>query len=258
MSSESTFYTDSLASQSWTTQAGLNSNVDTAWRTTKFITAGWSVTTPGGTSATISIGGASSVAFGNYAFELYTSYLRFDTSALGDDEEITGAHLAFYPTSIFNTTGVGSGFEKIIPYAGITGGSDRPTFSSAVSNPTDFNWLCETAAGCSSGTCSNEGIVHLGDIPHSDLSAGSTNTIAIGESTSYNTWVNRTGYTYITLTHAIWAGDESTYHACSHSNEAPYTPSGSQVIGMILKAGTSGDGPKLIINQGKTKFQMII
>ena len=283
MSSESTFYTDGTNSNSFTTQQSSTLSVNNAaWRNGKFGDTGstWSVTSGSSGSFILNtgaIGGYNSFA-SSYGWSIYTTYLRFDTSSLDDDEEITGAHLSLYTTAITDTAGLGFA-QHIRVFAGLTGGSDRPTFSSPVANTTDFNWYCESAGGCtdvsSPFTCPiNDGARQVGDIFSTSLSVGSRTSHQMTDSgNSLTDWVNRTGYTYIALVHGIWLGgsaaDGNTY-PCNNGvytflgtdyylNPAPFTPtSGTETFGCTFAGRTSGNGPTLIINQGKTKFQMII
>jgi hypothetical protein len=281
MSSESTFYTDGTNSNSFTTQASaVNTVNDAAWRNGKFGDTGstWSATSGSSGSYLLNTGSVGSKSGSYYAWEIYTTYLRFDTSALDDDEEITGAHLSLYTTAITNTAGMTSN-QTIEVYAGLTGGSDRPTFSSLPSTSADFNWYCEGNNGCtdisSPFTCPvNDGARDVGTILSNDLSIGSRTTHQLADNGSLDDWVNRTGYTYITLIHDIWGGGlaaDGTNYPCNNGvytllgtdyylNPAPYTPSSASgnAYGCTFAGRNSGNGPTLIINQGKTRYQMII
>ena len=281
MSSESTFYTDGTNSNSYTTQASaVNTVNDAAWRNGKFGDTGstWSAQSGSLGSYVLSTGSSGAKSGIYYTWEIYTTYLRFDTSALDDDEEISGAHLSLYTTAIVNTAG-GASHQQIEVYAGLTGGSDRPTFSSLPSTSADFNWYCEGNNGCTDisapFTCPvNDGARDVGTIMSDDLSIGSRTTHQISENGSLDDWVNRTGYTYITLIHTIWSGGnavDGNNYPCNNGvytlfgtdyylNPAPYTPSSAtgNHYGCTFAGRNSGNGPTLIINQGKSNFQMII
>ena len=274
MSSESTFYTDGANSNMSGSKVDGNGNTsnDTSFGKTKYAPSfsgiAWA------TDSTLQTGAASSkvTAFGTtlYSWSIYDMYLRFDTSSLGDDEEITGVQLVLEPTSKFNNTGGGEDFERVRIYAGLTGGSDRPTFSSppdvafsGVGTPTDANWTCEDFDGCFGSNCLNDGATEVGSFTHSDMTTGSRNSIKLTGG-SLNDWINRTGYTYIYLVHETWRGGDGsggvgTAYCNNATGAAPYTATGvSKAIGLTWTGGTSGDGPHLIINQGKTRYQMII
>lgn len=57
-------------------------------------------------------------------------YLRFDTSSLDDDLEITGVKLGLYGVGKDNDFSSSFGSPSLRIFAGLTGGNDRPTFSS--------------------------------------------------------------------------------------------------------------------------------
>lgn len=272
MSTESTFYTDSANSNRTGTKVDSNGNTNnnTAFGLTKYSPSTTGITWGISPSLQTGIASNKATAFGTtlYSWAIYDMYLRFDTSSLDDDEEITGVQLVLEPTSKFNNTGGASNFEKVRIYAGLTGGSDRPTFSSPPAvvegvSTTDANWVCEDLDGCSGSNCLNDGATEVGSFTHSDMTTGSRNYITLTGG-SLNDWINRTGYTYIYLVHETWRGGDGSggigTDFCDNSTAtAPYTATGlSKAIGLTWTSGTSGDGPHLIINQGKTRYQMII
>jgi hypothetical protein len=212
---------------------------------------------------------------------LRETYLRFDTSSLDDDLEITGVKLGLYVTAVGNTYGSGmTSNPSLRIFAGL-GSGDRPTFSSPVNISNDNAWDCDNAGGCSSysaSTCDgNSGATDVCTVLQSDLSSGSRNEITLtdgtnaqsGSATTYDDWINKTGYTYIYVGHSLWVDSnrkcQNFYDPTAPSGEEGATfPTlteytyGVETCAVSFNGGTSGNGPYLAINQGKTKFQMII
>jgi len=204
-------------------------------------------------------------------WEANQTYLRFDTSSLDDDLEITGVKLGIYPTVVSNGHSVSSPSLRI--FAGITGGSDRPTFSSPINSSNDNSWFCESANGCTSGTCAkNEGATDVGTYAQSSITTGARNEITLtdgtnlgdGSSTVYDDWINKTGYTYILVTHNVIADTSSSTICNNYSTALGGDPNpvsigtGAETTSVAFTGGTSGNAPYLAINQGKSRFQMII
>ena len=243
---------------------------NTIWRQAKFGTSGSQTVLAGGDSGTHTAGWATTVVNTGFpppdpisALQIQTRsvFLRFDTSSLDDDLEITGVSLGLYVSAIVNNYSSSFGSPTIRIFAGETGGSDRPTFSSPISTSADKNWYCEAAGGCGSSSCNaNEGAVDVATIAHSSLSAGARNDISLS-SGSYNDWINRTGYTYIWVTHNILYNTSSST-VCSNANDTvPVSIANSTAVkttSVAFVGGTSGNAPYLAINQGKSRFQMVI
>ena len=293
MSTETTFYPSAANDMKYLEQSATaytssdsTSFANTLWRTTKFNTASFNVSGSSGATSTAAVGGsanAQNLGFGANPlvrqYIIYTGLLRFDTSSLDDTKDITGAQLGlFVPTG-----GKLTDYDyNISIYAGRTGASYRPTFSSPPANPADFNNYCETYAGCSSShSCqNNEGLTGVGTIDLSAVSTNTRNNFSLDDGsywdhsedefvdTSYNDWVNRTGYTYIFLIGYWWGGSDpgANSTACSYNDnlatEIPSMPgagvTNANNTGILYITNTSGNGPTLTINQGKTQFQMVI
>tara|TARA_R100000808_G_scaffold1822_1_gene7771 strand:- start:1260 stop:2135 length:876 start_codon:yes stop_codon:yes gene_type:complete len=272
-----TTFAGSGALSGWTTNV-----INDMWRGTKFARTASGYTNSvraGGDSGVLNVGYASNVVVSTFppsdpitavGTEMNQTYLRFDTSSLDDDLEITGVKLGLYVTGVNNGYSFSSPALRI--FAGITGESDRPTFSSPINISNDNAWFCESAYGCGSGSCSkNEGATDVATFAHSSISTGARNEITLtdgtnlddGSSTVYEDWVNRTGYTYILVTHNMIA-DTSSSTICNNyvgagGDTIPVTlGTGAKLTNVSFSGGTSGNAPYLAINQGKSQFQMII
>lgn len=278
---------------SYATGGGNTIDPDLIWRSSKFTRSLSDATHnavgsfniyPGGT-------GAGSIKYHTLgAFFQYTNvgtimavktssvFLRFDTSSLDASMEITGAKLSIYPQALLNTASASS--PGLIVLGGITGGNDRPTFAggSPASGVglTDRNWYCESAGGCSSASCNaNEGASEIGSISHADMSTGSMNDIILsqgtkasdGSSTSFDSWINRSGTTYIWISHNV-IYDTSSSTVCSYgSDTCPITfPARTANWGIgttcsiIASGGTTANHITLEVSMAHRdkKFQMII
>ena len=270
---------ESTNSSGWVALSAVDANV--VWRRAKFGNlTGANTVHAGGDSGTHSTGMVSS--FVNSGFPpsdpqvvlgMTTSrtYLKFDTSSLEDDLEITGVKLGLYGVTKDNDYSASFGSPSIRIFAGLTGGNDRPTFSSPVNSSNDRNWWCENVAGCGSGTCNlNEGVSDVGTLAQSSFNTSARNEITLtdgtrasdGASTVYEDWINRTGDTYIVVTHNFTVNTSSST-VCNNSSDTfpatyPSTSTGLYNCFCSFSGGTSGNGPYLAINQGKSQFQMII
>tara|TARA_Y100000593_G_scaffold19936_2_gene39974 strand:- start:13660 stop:14439 length:780 start_codon:yes stop_codon:yes gene_type:complete len=234
---------------------------DAAWSAAKFNTGSFAQLS----TTTMDLGSACLRSFSYYRYTIRSMYFRFGTGVSGvtgleDSTDINSVTLRLYVNSITNTTGLGTASQKIRIYAGITGGSDRPSHSVNPTNPDDWNIYCETHAGCGSGTCNvNEGLVLIKTVNHSDLTTGQYNDISLdsGSGTDFVDWCDRDNFTYMYAIHETWFGDTSTHDACNTSNEAPY--SATAAIAVNISSNVTNQRPQLLVSQPvPDNYQMII
>tara|TARA_R110002020_G_C16116303_1_gene759987 strand:+ start:147 stop:971 length:825 start_codon:yes stop_codon:yes gene_type:complete len=274
MSVKNTFYADATNEAVQTATAATSFGAEAIWLGAKYDTGGFSVRTPGPSDPNITVGGAAAAqnagGLGNfYGYTFRSSFLKFDTSALDDNDDITGVNLSLYINSFTVSPSTSVGLIRV--YAGTTGASGRDTFTDTISNPTDFNFECVAATGCTSGTCNSTAVTLVREWQYSVGSdkptAGQRFDLDLRDTYGrFNTWINRTGDTYIYL--VVAAADGRSVGSCRNNDWGSGSLSPPSIPGSIgtatdqglvnFKHGTSGDGPQLITSQGKSNFQMII
>lgn len=273
MSVKNTFYADATNEAVQTATAATSYGAEAIWLGAKYDTGGFSVRTPGALDPNITVGAAAAAqnagGLGNfYGYTFRSSFLKFDTSALDDNDDITGVKLSLYVNS-HSASGTGNALIRV--YAGTTGASGRSTFTDTISNPTDFNFECVSATGCTSGTCTSTAVTLVREWQFNTGSDEPTDgqrfELDLRDTYGrFNTWINRTGDTYLYLVNA--GADGVSVGSCRNNDwgggafSPPSIPSGAGTAtaqGLVnFKHGTSGDGPQLITSQGKSNFQMII
>jgi hypothetical protein len=267
----------------YTKARGFGETDDQLWRNMKFAQTGTTVTVgPGGTGAVGAIGVLNQYATtGLGIIQNIDSYYRWDTSSLDASEDVTAVTFNIWMRDTPASTLSGfSGTESLMIYGGLTGGSDRPDFSSPLSSTADLNWYCESAKGCSSTTCNENGgatllaTAALSGIPSGTTGSPTAHTITLsagtnadtGSATLFNDWINRSGYTYLYITtNTIY--NTSSSSTCSNTADTKLWTLGASALTVNWYSwGGAGGGatdmskaPQLAVTQAETKrFQMII